>query len=69
MRLFRRKRQSTAQRAVNAVRTAVRMMVAARVLRFAAVGAATMVGLTTASAAVSTARNRQEEDGAESRGQ
>jgi hypothetical protein len=67
MRLFRRRRPSKAERALGAVRGAARMMATASALRFALVGAATLVGLTTASAAVSSARGRQEDDGAESR--
>lgn len=65
MRLFHKRRPSPAERATGAVRAVGRLAMTAKA-RAVVLGAATLVGLTTASAAVSAARNRQEGDGAES---
>jgi hypothetical protein len=64
MGLIRRKPPSTAQRAASAARGTARMVATAGVVRAVVAGAVALAGLTTASAAVSSARERQGAEGA-----
>lgn len=67
MSLLRRKRPSNAERVLRAVRATARGN--GGMARGAAIGAATLVGLTTASALVSSAREREKQQDGEGAGQ
>jgi hypothetical protein len=66
MGLMRRKRPTKTQRAASAARGAARMIGTAGPVRAVVAGALALVGLTAASAAVSSARERQGAEGADS---